>query len=100
MISSSCSTTRTVFPIFFKSIRIFISFSVSLGCNPILGSSSTYKELTKELPKEFARLIRCDSPPDKVLDFLLIVKYPRPTLHIKVNLFLISLIILSASFFS
>ena len=58
IISSSCSTTSTVFPKFLNSLSTSISFSVSFECRPILGSSNTYKELTNELPNDVARLIR------------------------------------------
>ena len=39
--SSSCSTTMTVLPKFFRLLRVFINFSLSLWCNPIDGSSRT-----------------------------------------------------------
>ena len=58
MMSSSCSTTITVFPKFLKSFKTLIKRSVSFGCNPMLGSSKIYIEPTKELPKEVARFIR------------------------------------------
>ena len=67
MISSSCSTTITVFPKLRSPCRTSMSLLVSFGCNPILGSSSIYSEPTKLLPNEVARLIRWDSPPDNVL---------------------------------
>lgn len=41
MISSSCSTTTTVFPIFARRLRLAISISLSLGWRPIDGSSRT-----------------------------------------------------------
>ena len=39
--SSSCSTTITVFPRFFRLLRVLISFSLSLWWRPIDGSSRT-----------------------------------------------------------
>ena len=68
IISSSCSTTITVFPISLSFLRTSISFSLSLGCKPIDGSSSIYIEPTKLLPNEVANWILWDSPPDKVFD--------------------------------
>ena len=41
-VSSSCSTTRRVFPISVNSLRVASNLELSLGCNPILGSSRTY----------------------------------------------------------
>ena len=41
MISSSCSTTKTVLPKSFNFLIILISCFVSCECRPILGSSST-----------------------------------------------------------
>ena len=57
-----------------------IKLLVSFGCKPILGSSRMYNEPTRLLPKEVARLILWDSPPEKVFDFLFSVKYPSPTI--------------------
>ena len=72
--SSSCSTTITVFPKSRRESNTFINLSVSFGCNPILGSSKIYIDPTKLLPKEVAKLIRCDSPPDNVAEFRFSVK--------------------------
>ena len=71
IISSSCSTTITVLPRSLSRFKTDIKRSLSLECKPIEGSSSIYIDPTSALPKEVARLIRCDSPPDKVLAFLL-----------------------------
>ena len=74
MMSSSCSTIITVLPNFFKLSNTSTNFSVSFGCKPILGSSKIYIEPTKELPKEVAKLIRWDSPPESDADFLFKLK--------------------------
>ena len=58
MISSSCSTTMTVLPIFFNISSTEISLSVSRGCRPMLGSSKIYMEPTNALPSEVANLMR------------------------------------------
>ena len=81
-------------------LRILISRVVSSGCNPTLGSSNTYIEPTKALPRDVARLILCVSPPESVFDFLFKVKYERPTSLRKVNLLTISSIILLLFFLS
>ena len=39
MVSSSCSTTMTVFPISLRLFNIPMSFALSRGCNPMDGSS-------------------------------------------------------------
>ena len=92
--SSSCSTTKTELPNSLRFLRILISRVVSSGCNPTLGSSNTYIEPTKALPRDVARLILWVSPPESVFDFLFNVKYERPTSLRKVNLLTISSIIL------
>ena len=74
MMSSSCSTTITVLPKSLKDNNTFIRRSVSFGCKPILGSSKIYIDPTKLLPKEVAKLIRCDSPPESVAEFLFNVR--------------------------
>ena len=43
IVSSSCSTTRTVLPRSRRPLRVSKSLSLSRGCRPIEGSSSTYK---------------------------------------------------------
>jgi hypothetical protein len=47
IVSSSCSTTMTVFFLSLKFFNVFMSFLLSLGCKPILGSSNTYKTPVK-----------------------------------------------------
>ena len=74
IVSSSCSTTKTVFPLFFKSFKESINLELSLGCNPIVGSSRTYVTPVKFAPSCEANLILCASPPDKVGADLLSVK--------------------------
>jgi len=41
MVSSSCFTTMTVLPMSRRLSRVAIIFTLSLGCRPVLGSSST-----------------------------------------------------------
>ncbi len=41
-VGSSCSTTKRVFPNSVNSLRVSRRRSLSLGCNPIEGSSKTY----------------------------------------------------------
>ena len=62
----------------------------------MLGSSKMYIEPTNELPKEVARFILWDSPPDKVLDLLSKLKYSSPTSLRYLNLVIISSRTLSA----
>jgi len=66
--SASCSTTIQVLPSFLNCWITAMRRWVSLGCRPMLGSSKMYIEPTKLLPSEVARLMRWDSPPDKVFD--------------------------------
>ena len=96
--SSSCSTTKTELPTSLRFLRI-LKVVVSSGCNPTLGSSNTYIEPTKALPRDVARLILWVSPPESVFDFLFNVKYERPTSLRKVNLLTISSIILLLFFY-
>ena len=79
MISGSCSTTTTVLDRLRSPFKMRISRWLSRGCNPILGSSRTYRVLTREDPRAEARATRWTSPPDKVRDWRSRVKYPRPT---------------------
>ena len=88
--SSSCSTTITEFPIFFRFNNISINFKVSSGCKPTLGSSNTYIDPTSALPRDVAKLILWVSPPESELDFLFSVKYPSPTFLENSNLLIIS----------
>ena len=66
IVSSSCSTTRTLFPRSRIDFNVLISLSLSRWCSPILGSSRTYKTPIKLEPICVAKRIRCASPPDKV----------------------------------
>ena len=100
MISSSCSTTITVFPKRLSCWRIFIKRSLSREWRPILGSSKMYIEPTKLLPREVAKLMRCDSPPERVFDLRLRLKYPSPTSWINERRVLISINNLLAMAFS
>ena len=43
IVSSSCSTTTTVLPFSFSAFKLSSSRSLSRGCNPMVGSSRTYK---------------------------------------------------------
>ena len=79
MISSSCSTTITVLPMSRRRLRTPISFSVSRGCRPMLGSSSMYIEPTRLEPSAVTRLMRWLSPPESVLQARLSVRYDSPT---------------------
>ncbi len=42
---------------------------MSRGCRPMLGSSSTNRVFTREVPSAVVRLMRCTSPPDSVRDW-------------------------------
>ena len=64
----------TVLPKSRNDNNTFIKRSVSFGCKPILGSSKIYIEPTKLLPNEVAKLMRCDSPPESVAEFLFNVR--------------------------
>ena len=63
MIASSCSTINTVFPTSLKFFNVVINLSSSAGCNPIEGSSQTYKTPINPDPICVANLILWDSPP-------------------------------------
>ena len=64
--SRSCSTTITVFPPSRSRASSASRRSMSRGCRPMLGSSSTYVVSTRCAPSEFARPMRCASPPESV----------------------------------
>ena len=66
MVASSCSTTTTVLPMSRSSLRVLIILILSLGCSPMLGSSSTYSIPMSPEPICVDKRIRCDSPPDRV----------------------------------
>ena len=79
IVSSSCSTTKTVFPKSLNFLSVANSFSLSLWCNPILGSSNIYSTPVSPEPIWVAKRIRCASPPDKLPALLDNVKYSNPT---------------------
>ena len=66
IVSSSCSTTSTVLPKSLNFLSVAISLSLSLWCNPILGSSKIYNTPVSPPPICVASLILCASPPDSV----------------------------------
>ncbi len=66
MISGSCSTTSTVFPMPFKDLRISIRRRLSRAWSPMLGSSRTKRVPTREALNAAARLILWASPPLRV----------------------------------
>src|SRR5215475_10557928 len=68
MVSSSCSTTISMLPRSRSRTSVSISRWLSRWCNPIDGSSSTYRTPTSPLPICDARRIRCASPPASVPD--------------------------------
>ena len=59
----------------------------------MLGSSNTYNTPDNFEPIWVANLIRCASPPDNVPALRDSVRYPKPTLVKKSNLFNISFVI-------
>ena len=79
MISSSCSTTTTVLPNCCNWRSTLMRRSVSRLWRPILGSSNIYKEPTRLLPSEVAKLMRWLSPPESELLRRFRVRYPKPT---------------------
>ena len=94
MISSSCSTTTTVLPISLSFLSTEISLSVSLGCNPMLGSSRIYMEPTRELPRAVTRFTLWLSPPESVFMVLFRLRYESPTSFMQRSLETISSIAL------
>ncbi len=66
IVSSSCSTTNTVLPKSRKPLSVSSNRELSRGCNPIEGSSNTYKTPTSLDPTCVANRIRCASPPERV----------------------------------
>ena len=66
IMASSCSTTITVLPISLRSDKVVINIWSSCGCNPMVGSSQTYKTPVKPDPICVAKRTLCASPPDKV----------------------------------
>ena len=70
IVSVSCSTTITEFPKSRNFLSVAINLSLSLWCNPILGSSNIYITPVSPDPIWVASLILWDSPPDKVAALL------------------------------
>ena len=66
IVSSSCSTTITVLPMSRRLSSVAIIFTLSFGCRPMLGSSSTYSIPISPDPICVDSRIRCDSPPESV----------------------------------
>ena len=66
IVSSSCSTTSSVFPRSRKCFNVSSNLLLSRWCSPILGSSKIYNTPTKPEPICVARRIRCASPPESV----------------------------------
>ncbi len=68
MVSSSCSTTISVFPRSRSRSSVSSSRLLSRWCRPIDGSSSTYSTPTSPDPIWVASRIRCASPPASVAE--------------------------------
>src|ERR1035437_1569946 len=66
----------------------------------MLGSSRIYMDPVRLLPNAVDRLIRWDSPPDRVEERRLRVRYPSPTSANTSSLLFISFSNLRATFFS
>ena len=66
MVSSSCSTTITVFPRSRSLWSVSINLRLSLWWRPMLGSSRTYSVPTSPEPIWLASRMRCASPPASV----------------------------------
>ncbi|MSQ66424.1 MAG: hypothetical protein EXR37_08950 [Limnohabitans sp.] len=64
--AGSCSTTTRVLPASRRRSMAWVMRCMSRGCKPMLGSSSTNKVLTSEVPSAVVRLMRCTSPPLRV----------------------------------
>ena len=77
--SRSCSTTITVLPASRSRRNRPSSRSMSRGCKPMLGSSSTYSVSTSCAPRLLASAMRCASPPESVRAARSIDRYPSPT---------------------
>ena len=61
--AGSCSTTTSVLPARLRRCMASVMRSMSRGCRPMLGSSSTNRVLTRDVPSAVVRLMRCTSPP-------------------------------------
>ena len=64
IVSSSCSTTRTVFPRSRSRVSVAINFALSRWWSPIDGSSRMYRTPIRVVPIWVASRIRWASPPD------------------------------------
>ena len=67
IVSSSCSTTRTVLPRSRSRVSVAISFALSRWWRPIDGSSRMYRTPISVVPIWVASRIRCASPPDRLI---------------------------------
>ena len=70
IVSSSCSTTKTLLPKSLIFCNVAINLSLSRWCNPIDGSSKTYNTPVNLEPICVAKRIRCASPPERPPAFL------------------------------
>ncbi len=84
MVSSSCSTTSTVFPRSRSCRRVSSSCTLSRWCRPMEGSSRMYST-PPAVGDLRARRMRCASPPERVSAERPRVRYCRPTLSRKRN---------------
>ena len=74
IVSSSCSTTMSVFPRSRSRSSVRIRRALSRWCRPILGSSRMYSTPVSPEPIWVASRIRCASPPDSVAAVRLTVR--------------------------
>ena len=79
IVSSSCSTTISVFPRSRSRVSVSMSRWLSRWCRPIDGSSSTYSTPVRPDPICVASRIRCASPPASVAAGRSSDRYPSPT---------------------
>ena len=68
IVSSSCSTTRTVLPRSRSRVSVAMSFALSRWWSPIEGSSRMYRTPISVVPIWVASRMRCASPPDRLID--------------------------------
>ena len=66
IVSSSCSTTRTVLPRSRSRVSVAMSLALSRWWRPIDGSSRMYSTPISVVPIWVASRIRCASPPDRL----------------------------------
>ena len=69
MICASCSTTSRVLPAARSLCSTETMRATSRACSPMLGSSSTNRVFTSEVPSAVVRLMRWTSPPERVRDW-------------------------------